>query len=267
MQNKEQIWQYLSAFPKGESRREALENIDWTPIITTGANVTLYCKDKKGICHVLLINRQKKDGTPDGVGALGGLSEYIEASDFEKRNNFHRYHLIGKKDNVILNNKRPIMTTDIDIICRNTVLREMKEELGNLNIVVPNLPWDKMCLVSKSDYDADFLIHHWEGEGSVFVVKAYCYALLVDEKIIDDLLYQSQRGFKEQNSELSGMQKVPAMIASTYPLGRGENNYRYLHEQQVCHQMAENEKMSANPRLICSSYQLKIPFLGHGKCD
>ena len=247
---KEEILAQIASLPKGEKRKEMLEYDDIRNLVlNSGANVTIYegdivesksVKDMLKNVYIGLIQRKNKKGNFDGLGALGGLAERTDEEYFSQLTENERLSLIGQKDDVILEDGMPILTTNIDIIRKNNVLREMREELENLNIFDVEIDKSKLELVSMEKVkDDNYMINIWDGLGECFAITPYCH-IYRDENGLIDLI---NKNAKEQvGGEASEYRKVPLFNAlSSYGNVHGAKHtledgrdatkdYRYPHE-------------------------------------
>lgn len=253
-QTRKEVLEALGKAPKGAEREKILsvkENRDL--LLSSGANVTLYTGEavesasmEKMFANVYvgLIQRlNAKTGKPDGVGALGGLSERTDEQEFYNMSLEQRKQLIGQKDDVIRTPTGVALTTDINIIRLNNVLRETAEELGNLGIYDYKLNKDNMELVDMPEVkDDNFAVNIWNGKGNVWCITPYCHVLKTDEKMLDTLSKNSENAANhEQNSEAAQFSKIKLFDAlksfgnfsGTDKLEDGRNaksDYRYPHE-------------------------------------
>ncbi len=247
---KEVILAQIASLPKGEKRKELLEHDDIRNLVlNSGANVTIYegdvvegksVKDMLKNVYIGLIQRKNKKGNFDGLGALGGLAERTDEEYFNQLTENERLNLIGQKDDIILKDGKPILTTDINIIRKNNVLREMREELENLNIFGVEIDKSKLELVSMEKVkDDNYMINIWDGRGECFAITPYCH-IYKDENGLIDLI---NKNAKEQvGGEASEYRKVPLFVAlSSYGNVQGAKHtledgrdatkdYRYPHE-------------------------------------
>lgn len=244
----------LANTEKGEKRSQIL-NIEQNRelIKSSGANVTLYSGEPTVANSVIkeldniyigVINRlNAKTGKPDGIGALGGLSERTNEQEFAMLTSAQKRALVGKKDDIIIKNDEPVLTHDINIIAQNNVLRETKEELGNLGIYDFNLNAQDMQLIEMDNVkDDNFAINLWNGKGDVWCITPYCHIMKTSENTLDLLSNRSEDIHKhEQNSEAAKFCKMKLTKALTsFGNMSGENkledgrnansDYRYPHE-------------------------------------
>ena len=244
----------LANTEKGEKRSKIL-NIEQNRnlIKSSGANVTLYSGEPSVANSVMkeldniyigVINRlNAKTGKPDGIGALGGLSERTNEQEFATLTPTQKKALVGKKDDIIIINNEPVLTHDINIIAKNNVVRETNEELGNLGIYDFNFNPNDMHLVDMSKVkDDNFAINIWDGKGDVWCISPYCHTLKTSEETLDMLSKRSQDiHTHERNSEAAVYKKIKltkALISYGNTSGNdkledGRNaktDYRYPHE-------------------------------------
>ena len=236
--------------PKGDARAKLLQNDEIrTAVLSSGANVTLYtgkphtansAKEALSDVYIGLILRKNKFGHLDGLGALGGLAERTDAGDFKKLNRLGRLALVGQKDDVILVGTTPTLTTDIDIIRKNNVLREMREELADLGISDITINAENLVAVEMPKVkDDNYMINIWNGKGECYAITPFCH--LYEDKIglIDEI---SRRAQQKISGEAVTYKKIPLLTALTAYGHRGsaacsledgrhaEKDYRYPHE-------------------------------------
>ncbi|MBQ8870193.1 MAG: hypothetical protein IJ019_02315 [Alphaproteobacteria bacterium] len=244
----------LKDAPKGEKRSQIL-NIEQNRnlIKNSGANVTLYSGDvldnnnpiqALDNIYIGVIQRlNAKTGYPDGIGALGGLSERTDEDKFNHMTISEKKQLLGQKDDVIIQNEKVVLTDDINIIRLNNVIRETKEELGNLGIYDFKLDKSQIHLIQMEDLkDDNFAINIWNGNGDVWCITPYCHILKTTEQTLDILANRSADIHKhEQNSEVAEYKKIKLTQAlksfgnfsgnNKLEDGRNANSdYRYPHE-------------------------------------
>lgn len=237
-------------------------------VLNSGANVTLYCG---GICNgktikerfknvfVGLIQRKNKSGGHDGLGALGGLAERTSPETFNSLSETDRKAMVGKKDDVVLQAGVPVLTTDINIIRKNNVLREMKEELNDLNISGISINPDKLQLVPMPKVkDDNYLINIWNGKGEVFAVTPFCHLYKDDESLIDRIVSKSE---EKEGGEVFAYKKINLFDALQAYGNKGtadcslengrhaEKDYRYPHEYLAAWALA-SELLEHNPQAL-----------------
>ncbi|MBR5599190.1 MAG: hypothetical protein IKW39_04030 [Alphaproteobacteria bacterium] len=238
---------------KGKEREILLKDDKFRcKVLNSGANVTLYGGDIKTNAsnavemieniYIGLIQRKNKAGNFDGLGAFGGLAERTSNKLFHTLNEEQRLSLVGKKDDVILSNQKAVLINNIDKIRQNNVLREMKEELFDLNIEDITLDANKIELVFMPNVrDDNYITNIWNGCGECFAVNPYCHIYKDDENIIDKICAKGQ---EKQNGEVSEYRKIALFDAlksfgnrnNKYCLEDGrdaQKDYRYAHEYLV----------------------------------
>lgn len=239
-ETKEQVIKALSQLPKGAARRQLLDETNAVNFISAiGSNVTLYCGESTegndfqtqlAPVRVILIQRRRQNGEPDGIGALGGLSECIDAHRFEALSADEKLKCVHKWDNVILENGQPVLTTNVQQISLNNIKREVREELGNIGIHSFQLLWGKIVRLPFNPQDDSFLVNRWELGQRVSVILPQCYALKISNGLADDLIKKSNQGIREQNTELFGLRKY-ALTDVLFRAGdSATKDYRYPHE-------------------------------------
>lgn len=255
-QNYEQILDALRQAPKGAAREDIINNPHNRALVAnSGANVTLYSGDaisgkrivdRLGGIYVGLLERlNANSGEPEGLGALGGLSERTSPQEFATLDISAQKALIGLKDDLILQGDEPVLITDLKQISKNTAKRETFEELGNLGIYDFQLNIDQLELVEMPGIkDDNYLVNIWNGGGNVWVITPFSHKLRVNEDLLDRLHQQSLDHNHEQNPEALGYLKMPLVDAlprfgkqggqHQSPDGRDmQYDYRYPHEWLV----------------------------------
>ena len=252
--NRKDLVSDLAKTPKGQERQNIL-NIEHNRdlIKSSGANVMMYSGDVQESLHPVealknihigIIHRlNAKTAKPDGIGALGGLSERTNEEEFNNMTLAEKKLLLGKKDDVVLHNGKIALTNDIDIIRINNVIRETKEELRNLGIYDFHLHRDNIELIKMPDVkDDNFAINIWNGHGDVWCITPYCHTLKTDENTLDILAKRSEEvHLHENNSEAANFSKIKLLTAlksygnysgaDKLEDGRNANtDYRYPHE-------------------------------------
>ena len=249
----------IAKTPKGDARADLLrdENIR-SAVLSSGANVTIYSGDvvsgannvgdKLAGVSVGLVLRKNRQGKLDGLGALGGLAERTDLSEFESMSDSEKRKLISVKDDVIEIDGAPVLITDIDIICRKNVLREFREELADLSIddIVINV--DDLELVPMPHVkDDNFIINIWNGVGNCFAVTPYCHIYKDKTGVIDKICL---RATEKNGGEASGYKKIGLVDAlcaygnvatSDIRLEDGRDalrDFRYPHEYLTCWALA-----------------------------
>lgn len=240
----------IARTPKGDARAKLLQSESFRSLVlNSGANVTLYCgevqsgdscKEMLQNVYVGLIQRKNKNGKPDGLGALGGMAERTSREEFVSLTNEQRAELIGQKDDVILAHGMPHLIHRMDIIRRNNVMREMREELDDLGISGEHINPNKLELVEMPKVkDDNYMINIWDGKGPCYAVTPYCHLYKDSEGLIDRLV----TGAKErEGGEARGFVKIPLFETLGAYGHSGEKNctledgrdakkdYRYPHE-------------------------------------
>ena len=266
--DKNQALHILASTSKGKYREKLLQDDNFRNLVlSSGANVTIYegdvvegksVKDMLKNVYIGLIQRKNRKGNFDGLGALGGLAERTDEEYFRSLSKKEQVELIGFKDDVILKNGEPFLTSDINIIRKNNVLREMREELENLNIFDLTIDSSKLELIPMDKVkDDNYMINIWDGKGECFAITPYCH-IYKDECGLIDLI---NKNAKEQvGGEASEYRKVPLFNAlSSYGNVNGKHSledgrdatkdYRYPHEYLASWALAsklldhDNEKM------------------------
>ena len=249
MNNKE-ILQKIALTPKGFERATLLEDETIrNAVLSSGANVTIYEGDiscGKSVKEMLsgvsigLIQRKNKKGNFDGLGALGGLAERTSAMEFAFLSSSQRRALVGQKDDVILVDNIPTLCFDINIIRKNNVLRELREELADIGINDITINPDNLELIFMDNVrDDNYMINIWDGNGECFAINPYCHVYKDDIGLIDKIIEKSSQ---QENGEVSEYKKIPLFEAlkayenrknATYTLEDGRDalrDYRYPHE-------------------------------------
>jgi len=252
MENKQQrALTKIALTPKGRERAKLLQDDDFRKLVlSSGANVTIYSGEidlsattpskKLENIQIGLIQRKNKKGKFDGLGALGGLAERTNEAYFNQLSEEEKLNLIGQKDDVILQDGKPILTTDINIIRKNNVLREMREELENLNIFDITIDSSKLELIPMNKVkDDNYMINIWDGNGECFAITPYCHLYKDEDGLIDTI---NQNAKEQIGGEASEYKKVPLLKAlssygnmtkSEHALEDGRDalkDYRYPHE-------------------------------------
>lgn len=293
--NKEELLTALSLANKGNERAKILEIEQNRNLIqSSGANVTLYSGEIKTSpsslkalenVHIGVIRRlNAKTGEPDGIGALGGLSERTNEAEFTAMSPKQRRALIGKKDDVIMSDNDAVLTFDINIIRLNNVIRETNEELGNLGIYDFKINPDDMQLIDMAKVkDDNFAINIWNGKGDVWCITPYCHILKTSQETLDMLENRSKDArHHEQNSEAANYTKIKLTQAlksfgntsgkNKLEDGRNANtDYRYPHEWLASWALAskllnnDEEKLINLYREIQAQTSWKISFKNAAK--
>lgn len=247
---KKEILEKIALTPKGERRAKMLENEEIrNSVLNSGANVLLYTGDikqneeniikKLENIYVGVILRKNKKGNFDGLGALGGLAERTKEDEFYALSLEMRKKLIGVKDDVILENNEAKLITDMDVIRKNNVLREMKEELDDLGISDVVIDKDKLKLIDMPNLrDDNYMINIWNGMGDCFAITPYCHIYKDEDGIIDKIL---ENHSSKQNGEVACFKKIKLIDAldcfgnqkGEFQLEDGRDakkDFRYPHE-------------------------------------
>lgn len=235
--SQQKVLDALRQLPKGSARSDILrDKRNRSLVLTTGANVMLYCgkareagsaREKLSDIHVAVLNRRNpQTGEPDGLGNLGGLSERTNPFAFYHLSLDEKIGLVGKKDDVILVNDTPILTKDMDIICRNNILREAREELSDLGIEGVHLETkDIKSIPLPGLKDDNFIANIWDGNGTAYAVNPYCHMLEIDEGLMDFLQERSLDSSPKKDAEVSAITKHSLFDVLSRP-----GDYRYAHE-------------------------------------
>ena len=216
MENSQEVLETLSK-ATAEERSQILSNDKYRNLVASvGSNVTIH--DGK---NALVIVRDDGD-----LGTLGGLSERTNPIEFYKMSREEKLKLLDEKDDVIMQNDEPVITKDLDVISKNNLRREVREELGNVGVYNLSLPIENAIKVGKVNLkDDDYIINRWNGKGIAYAINPQCYALKVDEELLDYIVNESQKGVREENSELLAIQKRPIS-----ELLKEKDKYHYPHE-------------------------------------
>lgn len=248
-----EVLEALSKASKGSERSEILKDrINRCLILTTGASLIIYSgnitegnslKEKLSGVHVAVMQRRNPiSGNPDGLGTFGGLAERTNPFEFYNMAIEQRKSLVGKKDDIVFVNEVPILTKDLSIIRRNNLLREAKEELGDLGIVDINFENENIQQIPIPQLkDDNYIINIWDGKKQSYAVNPYCHILHMDEAFIDLLEKQSQIFQHKENAEADAIKKYPLFdslscfgnFGGEFTAEDGRNmqkDYRYPHE-------------------------------------
>ena len=262
---------------KGTPRAKLLKDDEIRKaVLSSGANVTLYtgkphtansAKEALSDVYIGLILRKNRFGKLDGLGALGGLAERTDAQAFKKLNKLQRLELIGQKDDVILDGTTPTLTTNLTLIRRNNVLREMREELADLGISDITInPKDLVLVEMPKVKDDNYMINIWNGQGECFAITPFCH--LYEDKIglIDEI---SRRAKQKVGGEAVTYKKIPLFEAlSAYghvgtPAcsledGRdAEKDYRYPHEYLAAWRLAAQLLEYQEDRMVALAQEVQ----------
>ncbi len=146
----------MAALPAGSPERAELlyRNGNRALVLNSGANVTMHAgslregesmRERLAEINLALISRSNK-GKPDGIGALGGMSNRttLPRSRFDALSESEKAAILNEKDNekddIVEENGRLVLISDINRIRLRTVRREVREELGDLGIDPARLP-------------------------------------------------------------------------------------------------------------------------------
>lgn len=244
----------LRSAKKGSEREQILSIGKNRELLnSSGANVTLYSgevtpqksplKELDNIYIGVIQRLNARTSAPDGIGALGGLSERTNEEYFANLSAEEKLALFGQKDDVILKDNKPVLTDDINIIRRNNVLRETREELGNLGIYDFEINPDNITLIDMPNVkDDNYAINIWNGEGDVWCITPYCHVMKTSEQTLDTLSKRSEDiHLHEQHSEAARFKKIKLTqalrsfgnMSGSHKLEDGRNansDYRYPHE-------------------------------------
>ena len=267
--NKEQILELIAQTPKGDERAKLLENPEIrNAVLSSGANVTIYsgeiASDAKSSrkmfsdVFVGLIQRKNRKGNLDGLGALGGLAERTDEKDFYFLSEEAKHKLIGQKDDVIEKDGKAILVKNIDIIRKNNVLREMREELCDIGISDVNIDKEKMELIEMPNVkDDNYMINIWDGKGECFAISPYCHIYKDETGLIDEIVKRSQ---EQECGEVVEYKKVNLFEAlkaygnvdkgdKVLENGRSaEKDYRYPHEYLAAWALASKLIKGGDPK-------------------
>ncbi len=247
--NREDALTKIAKTPKGNERAKLLMDDNFRALVlSSGANVTIYegelkdassIKDAISDIYIGLIQRKNKKGNFDGLGALGGLAERTSLEEFNKLSSSERRLLIGKKDDIILEDNIPVLTFDMNIIRKNNVMREMSEELADIGITDITINPSNMELVYMPKVkDDNYMINIWDGRGECFAITPYCHLYKDDSGLIDTII---KRANEQEHGEVAEYKKVPLFealkaygnIGAKHSLEDGRDaikDYRYPHE-------------------------------------
>lgn len=277
----QEVLDALKNSPKGQARQQILADPQNRNLIkSSGANVTLYCgnitngknfsEQFKNVYIGLIARLNAKTANNDGIGALGGLSERTDKAAFNLLPDDKKYQLLDYKDDVISKNGKIVITDDINIIRKNNVMRETREELNNLGIYDYDIPFEKIQLVGMPDVkDDNFIINRWNGEGMAWAITPYCHLLEVKENLLDCLTENSADiNRHEHNSEAARFIKMPLFEALKHYgnysgeilLEDGRNaqsDYRYPHEWLAAWYLASQLLNHDNAKLLGLKQELQ----------
>ena len=281
----------IAKLPKGEKRAELLKNDSFRKLLlSSGANVTIYegavnagknCREILADVSVGLIQRKNKKGKLDGLGALGGLAERTSEEQFTQMSDVEKLALLGKNDDVTLKDGHIVLTKDIDVIRKNNVLREMREELADLGIYGITVNPERMELIPMPKVkDDNYIINIWDGKGECFAITPYCHIYKDEDNLISQL---STVAREHEGGEATTYKRVPlfeALTAYGHPAEKGTaledgrsavKDYRYPHEYLTVWALAakllehEPQKMIALADEVQQASGHQISFTGLAK--
>ena len=235
---------------KGAERAKLLQNEEFRNLLlSSGANVTIYsgnvksgdnCREELSDIFIGLIQRKNKKGNLDGLGALGGLAERTSEDHFMQMSEVEKLSLLGKKDDIVLENGHITLTKDINVIRQNNVMREMREELADLGITSISINSERLELIPMPKVkDDNYMINIWDGQGECFAISPYCHIYKDEENIITRI---SDAAHEQKGGEATAYKKVSLFHAlSAYGNSAGKEasledgrsatkDYRYPHE-------------------------------------
>lgn len=287
----QEILDSLARLSKGAERAQFLQQKGVREAVaSSGANVTLISGTYKEALSVkesladirlgLIARLNSRSGEPDGIGALGGLSERTSPLVFSSMTHQERLAAMRKKDDIIVKNNQPVLTHDINIIRLNNVQREMREELANLGINNFKLSLRKMELVAMPDIkDDNFITNIWNGQGEAWAITPYCHILQVEPKMLDELVARAASKEKHQaHSEAAKFIAIPLTEAlkaygnfsGAKKLEDGRNaqtDYRYPHEWLASWYIAAEKLAHDDTKIFALMHEIqaetpwKISFL------
>ena len=248
--NRKEILIKIASVPKGAKRAVLLKDDALRQVVlSSGANVTLYsgkpqtaktAEEALSSVYIGLIQRKNKKGRLDGLGALGGLAERTDEEFFNRLDDKKKTQLIGQKDDVILENGHPVLTKDINIIRKNNVIREMREELDDLGIKDIHIKPENLELIPMPHVkDDNYMINIWNGEGECFAISPFCHIYEDKKGLIDEI---SRRASEKEGGEATAYKKIPLFEALSAYGNKGQGDivledgrsadkdYRYPHE-------------------------------------
>lgn len=256
--NYAEILEKIANTPKGTARAQLLADDEIRlAVLSSGANVTFYCgkphtastaKEALSEVYIGLIQRKNKKGMLDGLGALGGLAERTNEEFFNSLEDKEKTRFIGQKDDVILENGHSVLIKDIDVIRKNNVLREMREELDDLGIKDIHIKPAFLELIPMPKVkDDNYMINIWNGEGECFAITPYCHVYEDKTGLIDEI---SRRAAEKEGGEAVTYKKInlfEALSAYGHSGKKGlsledgrsaDKDYRYPHEHLVAWALA-----------------------------
>jgi len=277
----------IAQTPKGKERALLLKDDDFrAAVLSSGANVTIYsgrphnaetAKEALSDVYIGLLQRKNKQGKLDGLGALGGMAERTREEEFYMLDELKRLDLIGQKDDVILDGMHPILTSDINIIRKNNVLRELREELNDLGITDITIQPDKLELIDMPKVkDDNFMINIWNGQGECFAITPYCHIYEDKTGLIDEISFRA----KEKSGGEAVTYKKIALFDALMAYGNlasdgnsledgrsADRDYRYPHEYLTAWALAakllhhQPERMIALAQEVQSNSSHQISFM------
>ena len=188
------------------------------------------------------MRRNPKNGRADGWGALGGLAEMTGEAEFLSADERQRRLLAAMRDDVAIEDGKPVLIRDQQKIAAANIRRETREELGNLGIYDFNLDeavFEEVVIPGLKD--DNFVINRWNGEGTVWAITPHCHLLQVEEQQLDYLQKMSTERKHEADSEARSYRKVSLFEALSHFGKKGGaevsedgrdlvSDYRYPHE-------------------------------------
>ncbi|MBQ8750129.1 MAG: hypothetical protein IJZ30_00635 [Alphaproteobacteria bacterium] len=267
--NREDALTKIAKTPKGNKRAKLLMDDNFRALVlSSGANVTIYegelkdassIKDAISDIYIGLIQRKNKKGNFDGLGALGGLAERTSLEEFNKLTSSERRLLIGKKDDIILEDNIPVLIFDMNIIRKNNVMREMSEELADIGITDITINPSNMELVYMPKVkDDNYMINIWDGRGECFAITPYCHLYKDDSGLIDTII---KRANEQEHGEVAEYKKVSLFEALKAYGNKGQKHtledgrdaikdYRYPHEHLASWALASKLLDNNGDRLL-----------------
>ncbi|MBO7066423.1 MAG: hypothetical protein J6W40_02255 [Alphaproteobacteria bacterium] len=245
----------LAALPAGAERAKLLSiSSIRNAVLNSGANVTFYVGDVNPKAHTVmdslkgvyigLIQRKNRKGALDGLGALGGLAERTKRADFDTMSDAERMSLVGTRDDIVIVDGAPTLLTDINEIRVNNVMREMREELGDLGITDITINPQELVLIPMPKVkDDNYLINKWNGVGVAFAVSPYCHICKDTRGIIDSIIAGAAEKTGGEAKEFKRVSLIDALTSwgnresnPDFALEDGRSatrDYRYPHEYLV----------------------------------
>ena len=271
---RDEVLRKIGSLSKGEERAKLLEDENVRNIVlSSGANVTLYSGQLREGCsfeerfsdvHIGLIQRKNRLGKKDGLGALGGLAERTTPLEFARIPKRERIKLLGQKDDVISNGENVVLTGNMEIIRKNNVMREMREELSDLGIDDISINPEKMELIPMPKVkDDNYMINIWDGNGECYAISPFCHIYEDTDNLMGRIVEKSS---EQAGGEVVSYQKVNLFEALSAfgnkgteeaSLEDGRNatkDYRYPHEYLVSWALA-SKMLNHNPEDMISLAQ------------